>query len=41
MYKISASRTVVKKIVANIIAAITCPFLCVSMNPSVFLRENV
>ena len=41
MYKISASRTVVKKIVANMVAAKTCPCLCVRMHTSVFVRENV
>jgi len=40
MYKISASRTVVKKIVANIVAAKTCPFLGVSVHTSVFVRER-
>ena len=41
MYTISAGRTVVKKIVANMVAAKTCPCLCVRMHTSVFVRQSV
>jgi len=41
MCKISASRTAVKKIVANMVAAKTCPCLCVLTHMSVFVRESV
>jgi hypothetical protein len=41
MYKISASRTVVKKTVANMVAAKACLCLCMHMPTSVFVRESV